>query len=72
VARLATFQPSVPIPMRTPRMKKTKLNNTRIRKNPTTRKNFTKEKIISTQKKKTTVHESLVAVMNLMMMKSFL
>jgi hypothetical protein len=56
VERLATLQPSVPIPSRTLRMKKTKLNNTRRRKNPTTRKFFTKEKNISTQKKKTTVH----------------
>jgi hypothetical protein len=44
VARLAILQPSVPIPRRTLKMKKTKPNNTRRRKNPTTRKSFTKGK----------------------------
>jgi uncharacterized membrane protein len=64
VARLAILHPSVPIPRRTLKMKKTKINNTRRRKNPTTRKSFTKGKIIFTQKKKTTVHQSLVTTMN--------
>jgi hypothetical protein len=71
VARLAILQPSVPIPRRTLNMKETKLHNTRRRKNPTTRKKITKGKRISTQKKKTTVHQIPVTVMNLTMMKSF-
>jgi hypothetical protein len=71
VARLVILQASVPIPRRTLKMKKTKPNNTRRRKNPTTRKSFSKGKIFFTQKKKTTIRQSLVTTMNLMMMKSF-
>jgi hypothetical protein len=56
VVRLATLHPSVPIPRRTLKMKKTQINNTRRRESPITRKNITKGKIIFTQKKKTPVH----------------
>ena len=68
VAKFDTFKPSVIIPRKTLRMKMTKINNTRKRENSNIRKS-TKEKIISTQKKKkrTSVHLRLVTVM----MKSF-
>ena len=64
VAELGTLKPSVFIPRKTLKMKMTKTNNTRKRENSTIRK-ITKEKRISTQKKKTTVHLRSV------MMKSF-
>jgi hypothetical protein len=53
------------------KMKKIKPDNIIRKKNSTTSKSYTKGKIISTQKKKTTAHQNLVATMNLMMMKSF-
>jgi hypothetical protein len=68
VEKLATLQPSVPIPRKTLKMKKTQIKNTRIRENPTIIKSITKGKVIFTQKKKATVHQSLVTVM---IMKSF-
>jgi hypothetical protein len=71
VEKLVISHPSFPIPRMTLKRKKTKTNNTRKRKNPTTRKISTKGKRISTQKKKTTAHHNLVTTMNLMMMKSF-
>jgi hypothetical protein len=69
--KLVILHPSVPIPRRTLKMKKIKIMNTRRRKNPTTRKSFTKGKGIIIQKNKTTVRQSLVTKMNLMMMNSF-
>ena len=62
VEKLGTFKPIVSIPRKTMRMKMTKINNTRKRENSTIRK-ITKEKRISIQKKKTTVHMKLVTVM---------
>jgi hypothetical protein len=56
LARLAIFLSTVPIPRRTLKMKRKKINNGRRRKNPATRKISTKGKIIFTQKNKTTVH----------------
>jgi hypothetical protein len=44
VARLAILNPSVPIPRRTLKMKKKKINNTRRRKNPTTKRVLQREK----------------------------
>jgi hypothetical protein len=44
VEKLVILHPSVPIPRRTLNMKKIKPNNTRRRKNPTTRKGFPKGK----------------------------
>ena len=61
VEELGTFKPSVLIPRKTLKMNMTKTNNTRKRENSTIRK-ITKEKIISTQKKKTTVHLRLVTM----------
>ena len=51
VEELGTFKPSVLIPRNTLKMRVTKKNNTRKRENSTIRK-ITKEKIISTQNKR--------------------
>ena len=67
VEKLGTFKPTILIPRKTLKMKMTKTNNTRKRENSTVRK-ITKEKRISTQKKRTTAHLSLIVTM---MMKSF-
>jgi hypothetical protein len=52
VAKLVILHPSVPIPRKTLKRKKTKKINTGRRKTPTTRKSSTEGKLISTQKKK--------------------
>jgi hypothetical protein len=66
--KVGHFSAKYPYPKEDLEDEEDKINNTRIRKNPITKKGFTKGKIIFTQKKKTTVHQNPVTVM---MMKSF-